>query len=495
MKRICYGSILQVLYKNKATSIKQRHINGALLLLLDENYDLTDDNGAATKMGNGTSNINSDVAANASSLTYEDIIEDMRNTVISKLNPNKVILMVAALVDILSEDDSIDGDTIICSKTHQTKDDITAMIEFDPAWLLSVLFLYAVVNTTSDGYKNEIKEITSEYIDSLRAKAGHISLKKEIKTYTPQITKTLHDRTFNNVFTEVSHPASLQLTNFHALRVFHLNAANCRFTDRDLQKFLTSNIGRYVYSRAEMERFKVNDELETVGINAIRKLKEKESDEDLKTGNTLGNMLLYAFLEKVLNAPKLFSKIELNMRCGQYATKSDGIHLLAIDDGTGTPYHQLVFGASNIITDLQSAVDHALDCVQEISADTSDELKLVESTAFGLSFDDQTQQYLKDLILPRRNSVADMDQAFGIFIGYSIDINTAGMTNLQFRQEVDKKLAADASAIAPYITDAVKRRGMDSYSFYFYLLPFNNAEDDKKQIITDLLAGTGGAAI
>ena len=50
MKRICYGSILQVLYKNKATSIKQRHINGALLLLLDENYDLTDDNGAATKM-------------------------------------------------------------------------------------------------------------------------------------------------------------------------------------------------------------------------------------------------------------------------------------------------------------------------------------------------------------------------------------------------------------------------------------------------------------
>ena len=36
MKRICYGSILQVLYKNKASSAKQREINGALLLLLDK---------------------------------------------------------------------------------------------------------------------------------------------------------------------------------------------------------------------------------------------------------------------------------------------------------------------------------------------------------------------------------------------------------------------------------------------------------------------------
>ena len=495
MKRICYGSILQVLYKNKASSAKQREINGALLLLLDKNYDLTDDNAAATKMGNGTSNMNSDVAAKASSLTYEDIIEDVRNTVITKLNPNKVIFVIAALLDILEKDDLISGDTIICSKTQQTKNDITAMIEFDPAWLLSVLFLYAAANTKSDNFKNEIKEITNEYISSLQTKVDLISLKKEIKTYTPQITKTLNDRTFNNVFTEVSHPTSLQLTNFHDLRVFHLNIANCKFTDRDLQKFLTNNVGRYVYSRAEMERFKVNDELETVGLNALRKLKEKESDEDLKAGNTLGNMLLYAFLEKILDAPKLFSKIEFNMRSSQYATKSDAIHLLAIDDGTGIPYHQLVFGASDIITNLQSAVDHALDCAQEISENPSEELKLVESTAFGLTFDEQTKQYLKDLILPRRNSASDMDQAFGIFIGYSLGINTDGMTNSQFRQEVKKKLASDAATIAPYITNAIKQRGMDSYSFYFYLLPFNNAEDDKKQITADLLTGTGGAAL
>jgi hypothetical protein len=56
---------------------------------------------------------------------------------------------------------------------------------------------------------------------------------------------------------------------------------------------------------------------------------KKNSAADQKgTGNELGEILLYAFLEDILGAPKLFSKVELNAASTPFGKESDSIHLL-----------------------------------------------------------------------------------------------------------------------------------------------------------------------
>lgn len=52
----------------------------------------------------------------------------------------------------------------------------------------------------------------------------------------------------------------------------------------------------------------------------------------------LGEMLLYVFMEQELNAPKIMSKIEINDLGRNIESKSDGVHLLAINDN-GQLFH------------------------------------------------------------------------------------------------------------------------------------------------------------
>ena len=75
--------------------------------------------------------------------------------------------------------------------------------------------------------------------------------------------------------------------------------------------------------------------------------------------------MLYLFLEQELNAPKILSKFEVNAVSGSIESKCDGVYLLSSEDA-GLPFHQLVFGASDIVDNLTDAVNHAFDKVDDI---------------------------------------------------------------------------------------------------------------------------------
>jgi hypothetical protein len=461
-----------------------------MLLSIDSTYDITDDDNAASTMSTGGRNISSDVAANAREVSVSDTVEYFRNNVIPKLDGAKIKIAVLALIDIIAEDNLIPGDTEIYLESHKTKDEIITETEFDPAELIANLFLFAVANVKSSDFKPEIKEITTEYIELFETKKESISFRKTVLASVPSINKTIKEKNFSGVFTEVKHPETLKLRNKNELRVFHLNMSNCQFSDRELKKFLLCNIGRYVYSRAELEQFVLDDDVESIGMTALAKLKKYGGNEQL-TGDALGDMILYAFLEQVLNAPKIMSKIELTTSASHYGSKSDGIHLLALDDGVGQPYHQLVFGASHIIGDLSEAINEAMDAVKKIKDDPSAELNVVDSTLFGRVFDNSTAEYMKKLIVPSKGGASAIDHAYGVFLGYSLGIDASTLSNPQYRVEAVKKMQEDIKTATPYITDKINKMGMSGYSFYYYVLPFNDAPNEKQKIVSDLL--TGGA--
>lgn len=488
MKRLCYASLLKVLFYFKPYNVSQSLINGTMLLILDEYDDLTGDDNAASRMVTGHRNIWAEAGLVARKVSVSDSVEHFRENVIPLLNQAKVKNVILSLVDILATDDSIPGDTPIYRDSNKTKDEIINETIFDPAELVANVFLYVAANVKSSEFKEEIKEVTNDYLDSFEEKVDSISFVKNLASSSISIKKTIKDKNFNRVFNEVNHDEALGLKNNNELRLFHLNIMNNEFSSRELKKFLISNIGMYVFSRAEIEQFKIEDDVESIGLQALNRLKKQRNLNNLSDG-TVSNMILYAFLEKVLNAPKIMSKIELDTVASRHECKSDGIHLLAIDDGLNQPYHQLIFGASKIIGNLTSAIDEAMEAVKKINTDPSNELNVVDSTLYGRVFDDATANYMKSIILPEKGGVSAVDQGYGIFLGYTLGLDSTDMSNQQFRTDAVNKIKDDIKTAIPYIINKINSLGLNNNSFYLYVLPFNDALTEEKNLVSDLLAG------
>ena len=297
------------------------------------------------------------------------------------------------------------------------------------------------------------------------------------------LTNSSIGKDFDNVFSEIDNAQSLNLKNNNCLRLFYLSILNNEFSYEGLHRLLQRNIGRYVFSRASLEQFKAEGDIESIGLRAIELLRQANNPNDNGAGGELGEILLYLFLENKLEAPKLLSKVELKTNGNQYVFGSDGVHLLQIDDKT----FQLVLGESKIKGKLDKAVDEAFESIEKVSKNPSNELRLIEKNIFSESFDEKTTEYIKSLIVPlKRDSALNVDNAFGFFLGYTLDIDATIYSNAQFRDSVKQKLKEDVQNIASYIEHKINDSGLMGYSFYFYILPFNNAKEDRAKIVKRL---------
>lgn len=288
---------------------------------------------------------------------------------------------------------------------------------------------------------------------------------------------------FDSVFTEISTGQRLNLKNNNCLRLFCLDVSNNKFSYSGLHQFLQRNIGRYVFSRATIEQFIEDGDSDAIGLKAVELLRQASNPKDTGAGGELGEILLYLFLEQKLNAPKLLSKVELKTTKNQYVFGSDGVHLLTLGDKA----FQLVLGESKIVGKLESAVDDAFASIKKVSNDASNEIRLIEKNILSESFDDETTELIKSIIVPtKRDRSIVVDNAFGIFLGYSIGIDATQYSNAEFRDAINDKLKNDINNIATYIEKKVNESGLAGYSFYFYILPFNNALQDRAAIIQKL---------
>lgn len=182
-----------------------------------------------------------------------------------------------------------------------------------------------------------------------------------------ELTKTVKDKTFDNYFTEVDHCESISEDRPGSMRLFYLNVRSGRIKISDLEKFTMLNIGRYVFSRAKQEQYEKAGNLDAVMQQALRIMRKRGAADTKDTGNELGEIMIYAFLEEKLKAHKLLSKIELSTDAAQYESEADGIHFLCSDGASGS-YNQMVFGASNIVGDVKDAINQAFEIIKKISA-------------------------------------------------------------------------------------------------------------------------------
>ena len=113
---------------------------------------------------------------------------------------------------------------------------------------------------------------------------------------------------------------------------------------------------------------------------------------------------------------------------------------------------------------------------------------LVNGALFNKAFDSDTADYLKSVLVPNKNLVQRPNMAYGLFLGYSIGVNSDVD---HFEEDAATKLEKDVKNCIPYIVQKINALGLSGSSFYVYFLPFNNAVKDKISIMENLLS-TGG---
>lgn len=479
MGHLCFGSYTRILlYKAAPTTLSNKKLCGLLLKVFNEHYDITEDDDTVSKLLSGSQNIAPDIIQSASTIDPHRVEQYFEREIIHRLNPNKKKYIVLALKELILTDSDIAPNTQLGTLTDMTKAALQSKTTFAFTEFLAEVFLYVVKNTDNRVDRKNTKLINRSYCDQYEDRLHEVQL-YELPQIRPvaAIPMTVKAKKFDQVFTKVAEDT---LSSIHPsdLKLYRLGMDEDGIDYRKLHGFLINTIGEYVYSRVQVSEIIADDEYGTIAYKALTLMHEDASPDEKDTGNELGELLLYIFLEHVLHAPKLMSKVEMAGLSTMRTSRSDGIHLL-VSNGA-VPFSQLVFGASMMDGKLEDAIDTALAHVIEIKNNKAKEYDFVESGMFYHSFDKEVSDRIKGIIIPQRGRIDKPPMAFGIFLGYTLGM-TGDIASCVNKMEVDIKRCME------YMKQQIQVLGLDQYSFYAYVIPFNNVIPDKKEIMEKLM--------
>lgn len=226
-------------------------------------------------------------------------------------------------------------------------------------------------------------------------------------------------------------------------------------------------------------------------VEFVSDVQEKFKSPDPKAGEG-GELLLYSFLESHLAAPKLLSKMEIKTSYEHYVHGSDGVHFLQVSQNE----YQLIFGESKMYANghagsagsVRKGIKAAFESMSEIrKKNFHSDSWLVESELLKESVDRVDIDLLKRVLLP---SAAGPDtlrksNAFGVFIGYELDVTTYPFEDFTSSEIEDylKGLAYERiEHEMDMIRGEIRRRGLGGYQFHMYALPFLKHNVDGKVV-------------
>ncbi|MEG1751933.1 MAG: DUF1837 domain-containing protein [Clostridia bacterium] len=452
MSKLCIGSYAQMLkkyYNGTNENLSNDLANGI------EN-DIYIDKGNVSRIFNCKGNISKDLIDSSQG---EKVLKNIEKYFSDYIIPNlKVKLqnnLIQDMLKLISGDNSISIIEIENFKSIDTN---------NLAKFLSQIFLYALLQNN----------VCPNALENL----GELPIKKN-----KEFNTTINPFGFENVFIELLQNNDLGLLNNNHIKTFHFDVENNNFSYLGLNNYLLKNVGRYIYSRMQMDNFEINDEKETIALKAIQKLKDNGFSDE-KLGNELGNIIIYILLEKILKAPKLYTSIE----CGDKNLDNAGVHLLKLSGQEN--FFQMVFSESNITNSIQNSIDNAFTNLSLLNKSLSKNYNFLEASILSQNFDEETSKQLKKIIIPqKRDNAISLSNAFGLLIGYSIQTNK-NVDNKTYNQNIKEQMLKDLQEELPYIIEKINNLKMTNSSFYIYLVPFDNAENDKTTIMKNIVGGS-----
>ena len=488
MKKLCFGTLLNLVYQAKGQGVTYKSICDAVFTAYGCDDTSRRDKSLPSHLKSGHGNVPPDVIEAARAMPYESAVRAFEEVVVGLIAEGSAKQFIYAVKAVLRED-PIPDETLIGYVTGFEKSSILENNKFIMASLMASLFKYAIVDVSNTEYSNTLRNFEKNYLTSVDSSEQIFidPLPSEADSgeedETSPLQRTINDGTFGRTFRKVSSLVVSGITHPSTANIYCADPGNGKLRFKKIKDFLADNIGTYVFSRSKVDSFKSRP----VGAIGTQALIEFQKAYGSSADTVLGELMLYIFLEQELNAPKIMSKIEFSQHTG-LASKSDGIHLLATTEH-GRPFNQLVFGASNIEGNLRLAVDRAFERIASIEKNADSEFKTVENTAYGLMFDNKTIEYLRDVMTPRKQFQYKPDMAFGLFLGYTLKIVPPVTDSALYRSASEKQLKADVASIRDYISEKISSHHLEGYTFYCYVLPFNDAPTEKTSLIDEMLEG------
>lgn len=288
-----------------------------------------------------------------------------------------------------------------------------------------------------------------------------------------------------NIFEKLSTAEISCGGNNNVLNLYILKIHDKLFSYDKLYDYIFDNICQYVFNRQRNIEAQNNvKKAKHLVIEAIDHLREINSDKDLGAGGELGEILLYLFLEQDLQAPKLFSKVELKTSNNDYVKGADGIHFKFRIDIDGNKILQLVVGEAKVKNELKDGIEEAFTSINTYLTSNSQDVRLLDTHLMNQLVEDDEAEILKRYLLGQ--DVEDKETVFGIFIGYSINYEGFTDNNDNYKQNVKQANLKQVLEYKQKIIDEIEKYNISNYQFNFYFLPFHDAQRDRKTIIKQL---------
>ena len=273
----------------------------------------------------------------------------------------------------------------------------------------------------------------------------------------------------------------------NVLDLFILKTNANQFDYDQLQNCLLEPLANYSLSRKIKENYKEKP------MEMSKKAREKFLHY-LKNKGELGELLLYCFLESHLKAPKILSKLELKTSSSMYVNGADGVHYLKLADGN----YQLIFGESKTIIGLTDGLTDAFKSIYEFKNEINSkgneksglryEKSLISDHLDKETFSDEEKEFVKKIIYPVKENMFEVDDAFGIFVGYEITIEDdhKKLSNSDFRDKIKNQIVAEITSKIDHIKKKITEFDLTGHNFYLYILPFTNLEKTREEILKNL---------
>ncbi len=485
MKKLCFGSVFTLLCQMKKGGNQEKLYS--LLVTPNESSDYIPDKGSVGNRKSGEDDLPSiekDYFTDTTR-TIEEIVMLYR-TGLEKVLKGKdhKSAFVVAIKEVL-QDDPISPDTVIGS-VGNTKQLILNSDTFDFYVLVANLMIYcsSIINA---GCKDNVKEISSSYLDDRLPLGKKIYIQDEVLNAVKKekLDLTIDAVTFSRVFTEINpNKYSLALLNPNRIKIFKLRIGTKEFDKAEICNFILDNISFYVYSRTKRQDIESRQNVRSLSFRAVSELKRSTSYKNAK--ETFCEMMLYSFMESSMHAPKILSGFEVR-ETGTSIKKSSGIYLLPA--GSVSSNNQIVFGCSQAHDSLSDAIDDVLNQALNIKNNRVNEIQLLDPSILRANISSESAEYVRETIRPSRSTDMEADDAFGIFVSYSINIpNKDAMSLVDYRRAVEAQMDIDIIAQLPHIKGKIEELGLKDHSFYLFVLPLDSVESDTSQIM-DFSAG------
>lgn len=486
---VCFGALFKILMTSLQAGVQQQDVCTELIKAVSK-CDIFGKHTLITRLLKCNANVPEDAVEGAKNVVFEDVVAKLNGDLLSKhIAPDRQSVIILALKDVLNKDSM--RDTTHLAKYQ--KRELVQMCDVDVAEFLACFLIYSCAVVSNRIGKGKTDFITKDYVDGFVTKSNTIRIVTTPVIKTQKLQCTLNRDDFDKIFIESDGAGQLELKNYSQVRLFYLDIENNEFAYDCLNDFLIDNIGYYVLSRTEMQALRDKHKEQAACLRAIRAMNQHGIPGQKGTGNDLGEVMVYAFLEDVLGAPKILTKAEIVG--GTPGSKTDGVHLLKLND-KGKDKYQLVLAASDITGDIKKAVTSVLLRLNDITGATKNERQMVDRAVLSSSFDDDTTAYLKSVLIPSRASSGRPDISFGIFVGYSLGIDSSQFDTDTYRTKAMEQMKKDVEDMAPYIKRELGMMALmgknnigDRHSFYFYFMPFDDADKDKNTIMQNLLSG------